>query len=266
MTSSPHLHIFYTTIWVILFSKRHPVEHLYYFSNAFTPSLYMSSLSPLIFTWNFIHLTIAPGAGHSGWEDHFQADQYHYVHHAKFECNYGSPMSGCVDQYLGTFREKLGKSKVYTGQWDEANNDNLEADKQAKKKAWSPHGYLTLPETWDHAVYIAFWAALFPLTWYAATEKAVLANHVKQALTAVNLQDKVTFAQAIAAVLAYVPVPFAMFLSKASGDRMSWRWPFQKEKVVGVFGFFLILGWAACILPVYHATLWLLEVKAVGAQ
>lgn len=55
-------------------------EHLYYFSNAFTPSLYLSGLSPLIFTWNFIHLTIAPGAGHSGWEDHFQADQYHYIH------------------------------------------------------------------------------------------------------------------------------------------------------------------------------------------
>merc|ERR1719446_1983129 len=43
----------------------HPVEHLYYFSNAFTPSLYLSCLSPLVFTWNFIHLTIAPGAGHS---------------------------------------------------------------------------------------------------------------------------------------------------------------------------------------------------------
>jgi hypothetical protein len=33
----------------------HPVEHLYYFSNAFLPSLYMN-LSPLIFLWNFIHL------------------------------------------------------------------------------------------------------------------------------------------------------------------------------------------------------------------
>jgi len=38
----------------------HPIEHLYYFSNAFTPSLYLS-VSPLIFLWNFIHLTIAPG-------------------------------------------------------------------------------------------------------------------------------------------------------------------------------------------------------------
>ena len=44
-------------------------------SNAFTPSLYLAGLSPLIFTWNFIHLTLAPAAGHSGFEDHFQADQ-----------------------------------------------------------------------------------------------------------------------------------------------------------------------------------------------
>ena len=62
----------------------HPVEHLYYYSNAFLPSLFLPGLSPLIFLWNFIHLTIAPGAGHSGWEDNFQADQYHYVHHRKF--------------------------------------------------------------------------------------------------------------------------------------------------------------------------------------
>ena len=34
--------------------------------------------------------TIAPGAGHSGWEDHMQSDQFHYMHHKKFECNYGT--------------------------------------------------------------------------------------------------------------------------------------------------------------------------------
>jgi hypothetical protein len=31
----------------------HPVEHLYYFSNAFIPSFYLAGLSPLIFLWNF---------------------------------------------------------------------------------------------------------------------------------------------------------------------------------------------------------------------
>merc|ERR1719313_1512798 len=101
----------------------HPAEHLPYYSNAFLPSLVMN-LSPLIFLWNFVHLVIAPGAGHSGWEDHWQADQYHYLHHAKFECNYGSPMSGFIDQYMGTFREKLGESTAYKGEWTEANDES----------------------------------------------------------------------------------------------------------------------------------------------
>ena len=33
------------------------------------------NLSPIVFLWNFVHLTFAPGAGHSGFEDHFQSDQ-----------------------------------------------------------------------------------------------------------------------------------------------------------------------------------------------
>ena len=40
--------------------------------------------------WNGVHLLISPAASHSGWEDHFQSDQFHYLHHLKFECNYGT--------------------------------------------------------------------------------------------------------------------------------------------------------------------------------
>jgi hypothetical protein len=90
---------------------------------------------------------------------------------------------------------------------------------------------------------------------------------VNNTLTAVPIElpaaiNNVSFAAGVAAVVAYLPVPFAMLLSKLSGDKMSWRWPFQKENVGGVFGVFLVLGWAACILPVYHATLMLLEIPA----
>ena len=63
----------------------HPVEHLYYFSNSLLPLVGLmdvtsavagfGGLSPFVFLWLFVHLTIAPGAGHSGWEDHFQSDQ-----------------------------------------------------------------------------------------------------------------------------------------------------------------------------------------------
>ena len=54
----------------------------------------------------FFCIQISPAASHSGWEDHFQSDQYHYLHHRFFECNYGT--SGTpFDKMFGTFRDKL---------------------------------------------------------------------------------------------------------------------------------------------------------------
>ena len=38
----------------------HPIEHLYYFSNALVPVLYAPGLSPLIFLWLYVRLAIAP--------------------------------------------------------------------------------------------------------------------------------------------------------------------------------------------------------------
>ena len=57
----------------------HPIEHLFYFTSTL-PSLFVFA-SPFAFKWNAYHLILAPAAGHSGWEDHFQADQFHYLHH-----------------------------------------------------------------------------------------------------------------------------------------------------------------------------------------
>ena len=55
----------------------HPVEHLYYFA-CVAPSLYVFA-SPFAFMWNGVHLLISPAASHSGYEDHFQSDQFHYL-------------------------------------------------------------------------------------------------------------------------------------------------------------------------------------------
>ena len=114
----------------------HPVEHLYYFTSI-GPSLLLFA-SPFTFLWNAYHLIIAPAAGHSGWEDHFQADQFHYLHHRYvdihqyannaiyknciyrfFECNYGT--SGYpMDKIFGTFRDKLKENgTTYKGGADE---------------------------------------------------------------------------------------------------------------------------------------------------
>jgi sterol desaturase/sphingolipid hydroxylase (fatty acid hydroxylase superfamily) len=57
----------------------HPIEHLYYFS-CVGPSLLLFA-SPFALLWCGVHLLLSPAAGHSGWEDHFQASQYHYLHH-----------------------------------------------------------------------------------------------------------------------------------------------------------------------------------------
>jgi hypothetical protein len=205
----------------------HPVEHLYYFSNALVPSLYLS-LSPFIFMWNFLHLALAPGAGHSGWEDHWQADQYHYVHHAKFECNYGSPSSAWIDQYFGTFREKLGASAAYKGEFQEEKKDD------GKKKVWSPQGFLGL-QSQDHAIYS--FACLF-IT-------AVLLR------SATATPSDATEARLMAGCVSHGPIATALLLA-AVYDKMTWRWPFQKERLFGAFGFSLACGWLATILPVYH--------------
>ena len=210
----------------------HPVEHLYYFSNAFVPALYLSGLSPFVFYWCFFHLAIAPAAGHSGWEDHFQSDQYHYCHHAKFECNYGSPMSGFIDQWCGTFREKLGESKEYKGQYrDENNNINT--------KTWAAESYLGMPKDVYHGTYTLFWSAMVPLIAWA------MAHPSHQAVS-----------QLTGFVVAFGPVLLALALCHLSGDKLSWRWPFQKERVIGQFGLFLTLGFVAVLLPTYHAVSW----------
>ena len=59
--------------------------HRYYFS-CLAPSLYFQ-MSPFHMLFNGMHLLLSPAGSHSGWEDHVQSDQFHYLHHAKFECN-----------------------------------------------------------------------------------------------------------------------------------------------------------------------------------
>eukprot|EP00941_MAST-03F_sp_MAST-3F-sp1_P003229 g3229.t1 len=242
----------------------HPIEHIYYFSCAFIPSLYLSNLSPLIFLWNFIHLTIAPGAGHSGFEDNWQSDQYHYLHHAKFECNYGSPFSGFIDQAFGTFREKLGRSNMYTGGAKKrskstdtgvgeekkiAATTEKQLEKMRKPKEWSPKAYLGMPASTTDLIYTVYWASLIPLLCWGS-----LLNHKSPMELHTDKIGGFHVSTVVGWITAYCPVFLALLLCKLSGDTKSWRWPFQREKIFGAFGLFIFLGWVFVILPVYHTT------------
>lgn len=80
----------------------HPVEHLYYFA-CVAPSL-VFYCSPYAFVWNGVHLLLSPAASHSGYEDHFQSDLFHYLHHRYFECNYAGSDAACLDILFGTYK------------------------------------------------------------------------------------------------------------------------------------------------------------------
>lgn len=80
----------------------HPVEHLYYFA-CVGPSL-VFYCTPFAFLWNGVHLLLSPAASHSGYEDHFQSDVFHYMHHRYFECNYAGTDAAFLDLWFGTFK------------------------------------------------------------------------------------------------------------------------------------------------------------------
>ena len=62
----------------------HPVEHLYYFT-CYGPIIWAGSAAPpFAVMWTGVHLLLSPAAAHSGFEGHFSADLFHYIHHRYF--------------------------------------------------------------------------------------------------------------------------------------------------------------------------------------
>lgn len=98
----------------------HPVEHLYYYS-CILPSLFFVC-SPFAFLWNGVHLLLSPAASHSGWEDHFQSDTFHYLHHRYFECNYAGLDAAFMDVIFGTFRDSINDKEEIKDREDAKSN------------------------------------------------------------------------------------------------------------------------------------------------
>ena len=172
--------------------------------------------------WNGIHLLISPAASHSGWEDHFQSDQFHYLHHAKFECNYGT--SGPpLDKMFGTFREKLGRSLEFNGVADDIReivtkpNEYLSGSLSLAKAA---------PTRLDSVVYNSLIYSTFAM---------FIAKVLGMGFESVD-------ASTAAFLVCYGPVVYGFLVLITFGDNKSFLWPFHKESLFGGLGFHLIVS------------------------
>ena len=217
-------------------------------------------MHPFHFLWNGIHMLLSPAASHSGWEDHMQSDQFHYLHHKKFECNYGSA-SFPLDNLFGTFRETLyGQSATYAGAGGDADKatkaaadtelKSTQAKAEAKRVKYPPMGKSPV----GFHVYLTFTTALFALAFCGAYDGgSILGGSGLPPTLLLKLQEPWVFSS----VVAFSPVVFAALLMRLVGDRSSMRWPFHKDAWskqslhVGV-------GFTLAVLPVYQTLMTLL--------
>jgi len=215
----------------------HPIEHLYYFSCAGL-CMYVFA-SPFAFMWNGIHLLLSPAASHSGYEDNFQSDQFHYLHHKFFECNYG-PSDCPLDRWFGTFRDRIEPKRnaypVGDGKVGESKPaDNIALDAKAT--------LVGLPDA-SYVAYLSL-AALAP--W-------LLLYHVLTLPTGAGEG----WAHASAAAVAIGPVVAAVLLvmlsepkKVAAEPKAALAAPFHKEQL-GALGMHLLVGGVIVAMPVYH--------------
>lgn len=86
----------------------HPIEHFMYYTCAALPFLgaFFPSLvfHPFHHLYAKYHAVIAPIAGHDGLDSPGGGSDYHYLHHASFDCNYGVPLID-FDKLFGSWVE-----------------------------------------------------------------------------------------------------------------------------------------------------------------
>jgi sterol desaturase/sphingolipid hydroxylase (fatty acid hydroxylase superfamily) len=80
----------------------HPVEQAIYLTRSFLPLVFC--LHPVHFLYAKIRAELSPAPGHSGFATH-GGSQAHYIHHSRFEWNYGAgPIGTTLDIALGSYK------------------------------------------------------------------------------------------------------------------------------------------------------------------
>jgi len=199
----------------------HPVEHLYYYA-CILPSL-LFLCSPFQFVWNGVHLVLAPAASHSGYEDHFQADTFHYMHHRYFECNYAGFGASYLDYFFGTFTDKF-----------------VEKTPEDVKQRADAKSTLRTPPTSEYIFYLSACAACIGY-WVLLANKAA------------NGHDVSEFSAKLSSFLAgFGPVIIAFSMTIVNNDVQSTLKPFLKQTVMSHL-IHLTIGTVFCSVPVSWA-------------
>jgi hypothetical protein len=173
--------------------------------------------------WNGVHLLLSPAASHSGYEDHFQSDAFHYMHHRYFECNYAGTDAAFMDRFFGTFRGSFATNP--------ADRDGASARDDAKST-------LRAVPTKEFLLYLGGSTACYLGVYHnleaVATDRLVLGDTSRLALSG---------------LAGFGPVVLSVVVSnlfRSSGG--------VKPKTMSVFGnlLHLLMGTAFCSLPIMY--------------
>jgi sterol desaturase/sphingolipid hydroxylase (fatty acid hydroxylase superfamily) len=145
----------------------HPVEHLYYYA-CILPCLLFSAASPIHFQFIGVHMLLAPAASHSGFEDHWQSDAFHYFHHRYFEVNYAGLGCSFLDTWFGSFCGKPREKTPVSLRDDAKATINL----------------LSSPPTAEHCLYMAASAGCVA-AWINAAQQGWISSYITASSAAV---------------------------------------------------------------------------------
>lgn len=100
----------------------HPVEHLIFFTSCCLCLFY--ELHPLHMLFPCVYARISPIAGHDGFDRPAGGSYVHYLHHAKFTVNFGTPVVP-LDRVFGSHFDKNGRVDLLgTGQYAQILKEN----------------------------------------------------------------------------------------------------------------------------------------------
>lgn len=95
----------------------------------FAKTLVVPALHPSVLVWIGVHQQISPAGAHSSYEDHWQSDFAHYIHHRFFDCNFATTGTMFLDEWFGSLVESYYAPETATTNRNKSNNT-----KKMKKK------------------------------------------------------------------------------------------------------------------------------------